>query len=159
MKFKTTLIVLLIGGFGTAQELTCNDFKKGTFYIPTERKIDTLYIFRASENKLEKIPFENDSNMKQIVVLRGGNSQTEWINAVDNGEPTHEKIKWIDQCTYILTKDEEKHELDENDIFISQNGGLLVEIIEIVGKCMKYKSSITTENGDKMYTIANICAE
>ena len=160
MKFKiTTVLFLLTGVLGYAQELTCKDFKKGTFYIPKNEKTNIMYLYSVKEKITKETPVEIKKGFKKFVVLRSDSTQIEWENAINYKPPMHEKIKWIDDCTYILTKDGSKQELDQNDQLLIKMGGLVVEKIEIKGKCMKYKSSLKLENGDIMYTYGNICKE
>jgi hypothetical protein len=100
MKIILTLI-LLIGLNSNAQELTCSDFKEGTFYIP-ETEID-------SKNTADIESDENDTEIEKYIVIRKGNTQTEWTNGIGNGNPDYELIEWIDDCTYRLTYDDSKY--------------------------------------------------
>lgn len=159
IKLNITLVIFLIGFFGNAQNLACNDFKEGKFYISMNKEIDTFYVFKFKENKTQRIEIKIQDILKKIIVVRTPNSQIEWKNDLNDENPIYEKIEWIDECKYVLKKDGDKNQLDKYDLFILENGGLIVEKLEINGKCMKYKSSVILENGDEMYTIGNICKE
>ena len=160
MKLITTCFLLFLFAFsGYAQDLTCKDFRKGTFYIPIKSEKDTIYFYRAKDKSFEKSTINVEKGLKKFIVLRDLNKQVEWKNEVNNGEPMHQKIKWIDRCKYILTVDKNKQKLDQNDLFINENGGLIIENVEIKGRCMKYKSSIKVNNGDKLHSFGFICKE
>ena len=158
-KLNITIITLLIGFTTFAQDLTCNDFKKGIFYIPLKSTIDTLFVANPKGDITEKIQVPIEKGLKKYVVDRWSNTQIEWENKLNTGVPIYEKIKWIGKCKYILSKDESKTKLTEDDLFVIENGGLIVEKIEIKGKCMKYKSTLKLKVGGEMYLIGEICKE
>lgn len=111
---KTTILIaifLLIGIKINAQELTCSNFKIGTFYIPT---IDEMKKYKITSNDgIIEMTSERDLNVNRYVVIREKNSQTEWKNGIGNGTSTYEILEWIDDCTYRLTYDSSKGEMDE----------------------------------------------
>jgi hypothetical protein len=159
MKILLTLLTLFIGIVSYSQDLNCNDFKKGKFFIPINGKTDTLFVFNEKGIIIEKVEIPNEKSLKRYVVERNKNSQIEWNNNVNNEKPVHQKIEWIGKCKYTLKKDENKHRLNDDDLFIINNGGLIVEKIEIKGKCMKYKSTVEIKNNGGMYLIGKICKE
>lgn len=131
---KTLLIIFtLIGIISFGQELTCKDFKIGTFNVEV----------------LEPVKIE-------WRIIREGNQQTELITEIpeeykDLGYPTdphYANIKWLDDCTYILTYDGFKAELTESQKFINNAGGVMTELIKIEGKCFYYKSTMIVDEGD-----------
>jgi len=150
MKTIQTLI-LLIGITSNAQELNCSDFKEGTFYIP-ETEID-------SKNTTDNENDENDAKIEKYVIIRKGNTQTEWTNGVGKGNPDYEIIEWIDDCTYRLTYDNSKYELDAEKKWINDNNGILVTKTEIVDNCLKYVATLTTNDGQKITQNGIICRE
>ena len=119
--------VLLLGYNCHSQQLTCENFKNGTFITPGD----------------EIVPVS-------IKIVRKGNYQTEIIlnpEVIDAEDPELRKtffeiIEWIDDCSYRITYDETKMSLDEHQKFVNENGGLLVEMIKIEGSCFFYKSSM-----------------
>ncbi len=127
MKIILTLI-LLIGLTSNAQELTCSDFKEGTFYIPSTE----------IESKTEIENKENNAETEKYIVIRKGNTQTEWTNGVGNGNPDYEIIEWIDDCTYRLTYDDSKYELDAEKKWINDNNGIVVKKTKIIDNCLIY---------------------
>ena len=147
MKSILTLI-LLIGITSNAQELNCSDFKEGTFYIP-ETEID-------SKNTND---IENDAKIEKYVIIRKGNTQTEWTNGIGIGSPDYEIIEWIDDCTYRLTYDDSKYELDAEKKWINDNNGIVVTKTDIVDNCLKYDATLTTNDGRKITQSGIICRE
>lgn len=133
-KILSTLIFILIGLFCNAQEPGCNDFKEGTFYIPGEK---------GKPNSLE--------------IIRENNTQMEFSAEEEAKAPEFINLKWIDDCTYIMTYEEADAETDEQKCFINDNNGILVEKIKIEGNCMTYKSTLTTLEGEKISQEGKIC--
>ncbi|WP_411894588.1 hypothetical protein [Winogradskyella sp. A2] len=120
-------IFLLIGLKINAQDLTCKDFKKGTFNTTV---LDPVKL-----------------NWK---IVRKGNEQTETIKEIpdeykDLGYPTdpqYVKIEWINDCSYRAKYDDSKSELTESQKFINSVGGITTELIKIEGTCFYYKSTL-----------------
>lgn len=148
MKIMLTLI-LLIGLTSNAQELTCSDFKEGTFYIPSTE----------IESKTEIENKENNAETEKYIVIRKGNTQTEWTNGVGNGNPDYEIIEWIDDCTYRLTYDDSKYELDAEKKWINDNNGIVVKKTKIIDNCLIYVSTLTMNDGQKISQNGKICRE
>jgi hypothetical protein len=73
--FSFTLIFLLITFKINAQSLNCENFKNGTFKIIDQGRT--------------------------TIVKRSGSSQLEYFNG--SRVPTHYTVRWVDDCTYILT--------------------------------------------------------
>ena len=127
MKKAIRLTFILIGINCFGQELTCEDFKEGTFKIEVSEPV--------------KIEWK---------IIRKGNEQTEIITEIpgeykDLGYPTdplYVKIEWIDDCSYRATYDESKSELTESQLFINSVGGITAEMIRIEGNCFYYKSTM-----------------
>lgn len=111
-KTKLLLLILsLIGLNSCAQQLTCADFKIGQFYIPETAEM-TKYTIVENDSITEMTP-ERDSSIYKYIVIRENNTQIEWTNGIGNGNPEYEILEWIDDCTYRLTYDASKSELDD----------------------------------------------
>lgn len=118
------------------QDLTCADFKTGEFYIPS-----------------------NKNNVENWIVIRETGTQTEWSNEIGKGNPNYEILEWIDDCTYHLTYDETKMELNEQKKWINENNGIVVEKVRINGNCMDYTATMITNDGEKIQQNGTICAK
>ncbi|MBC7524695.1 MAG: hypothetical protein H7239_09680 [Flavobacterium sp.] len=120
-KILIALFLLLSLNF-YSQELTCEDFKIGTFLI----KIDT-----------EKEPYR---------ITRYENYQVEFVKKNDNEniEFTN-SVEWIDDCTYRLKYDEKKMSLNAFQKSINENNGVLVKMRKIKGKYLYFDSFIPVD--------------
>ncbi len=157
-KTKLILITLsLIGLNSFAQELTCSDFKIGQFYIPEIKEIEK-YTIVENDSIAEMTP-ERDSSIQKYVVIRKKNAQIEWTNGIGNGKPEYEILEWIDDCTYRLTYDASKSELDEEKKWINENNGIVVTKRKIENKCLFYTATMTTNEGDTITQDGIICKE
>ncbi|WP_417800604.1 hypothetical protein [Tenacibaculum sp.] len=159
MKKHTILItIFLITVIKTnAQELTCEDFKIGKFYIPQTQEI-SKYTIEVSDSIIEMTD-KRDLSIKKWIVVREKNTQTEWKNGIGNGVPEHEVIEWIDDCTYRLTYDSSKMELSENKKWVNENKGIVVTKTKIENNCLYYKATMTTNEGQKISQNGIICKE
>lgn len=121
-----------------AQILTCEDFKSGTFTMTTTDSI----------NAYDSIEYE---------FIRTGNSQIE--NYELNGEKIkiYAIIKWIDECSYIVTFDDSKMELDEFQQAINDNIGVVVKMINIKNNCYYYRSVLIIDGDEPMIIKGKIC--
>ncbi len=120
---KTILLLLIFMGLSScAQELTCKDFREGTFIVPRELKHD--------------IPYK---------IVRKGNTQTEIVSDPEFKQTSYIILEWIDDCSYKSTYDVKKMELTDYQKFINENGGILTELIKINGKCFHFKSTLTVD--------------
>src|SRR5690606_7265595 len=116
------LFIILNGLNSYAQDLTCKDFKIGKFYIPQNEEMRGYTI--AFKDSVMKFMPEKDSTISKYIVIRSEQTQTEWINGLNQGSPVDEKIEWIDECSYRLTYDESKGQLDEEEQWINDNNGV-----------------------------------
>ncbi|CAM1366456.1 conserved hypothetical protein [Tenacibaculum litoreum] len=159
MKKHTILItIFLITVIKTnAQELTCEDFKIGKFYIPQTQEI-SKYTIEVSDSIIEMTD-KRDLSIKKWIVVREKNTQTEWKNGIGNGIPEHEVIEWIDDCTYRLTYDSSKMELSENKKWVNENKGIVITKTKIENNCLYYKATMTTNEGQKISQNGIICKE
>ena len=157
-KTKLLLITLsFIGLNSCAQKLTCSDFKIGTFYIPETEEM-SKYTIEANDSIAEISP-ERDLTIKKYIVVREKNNQIEWKNGIGNGKPDYEILEWIDDCTYRLTYDSSKTELDEDKKWINENNGIVVSKTKIENKCLFYTATMTTNEGQKISQDGIICKE
>ena len=159
MKKSTILYlpIILLGIKMNAQELTCEDFKIGEFYIPETKDMAEYTI--VENDSISEFTLERDSSIKKYIVIRKKNSQTEWKNGIGNGNPEYEKIEWIDDCTYRLTYDSTKSELDEGKKWVNDNNGIVVSKVKIENKCLYYTATMTTNDGQKISQNGIICKE
>ncbi|AXO79231.1 hypothetical protein DZC78_02160 [Olleya aquimaris] len=150
-------IFLLIGLKINAQELTCEDFKIGQFYIPETPEM-AKYTIVENDSISESSP-ERDKTIKKYIVIREKGTQIEWKNRIGNGNPEYEIIEWIDDCTYRLTYDSSKSELDEGKKWVNDNKGIVVSKTKIENKCLYYTATMTTNEGQKISQDGTICKE
>jgi len=145
---KTTFLlftVFLIGLTTSAQELTCADFKIGKFFIPTTEELEKITV--VTNDSISDFRIKMDSTINKTVIVRKKNTQIEWKNGIGNGIPEHEIIEWIDDCTYRLTYDASKSELDEEKKWINDNNGIVVSKTKIENNCLFYTATMTTNEG------------
>lgn len=157
---KTKLLIitlLLIDLYSCNQELTCDDFKTGQFYIPETKEMSK---FSVTENdSITEYMDKRDSSIKKYIVIRKKNTQIEWKNGIGKGKPLYVVIEWIDKCTYRLTYDSSKSELDEEKKWVNANNGIVVSKRKIKNKCLYYTATMTTKEGKKIAKNGIICKE
>ena len=149
--------ILLIGFISKAQDLTCADFKIGNFYIPEDDELKNYTIIL--NDSINEFTIDRDKYIKKWVIIREKNTQTEWVNGLNNGTPLYAIIEWIDDCTYRLTYDGNKTKLKDYEKWVNENNGIVVENVQIIGKCMKYKGTMTTNDEEKISQNGTICKE
>ncbi len=149
--------MILIGLNCYTQNLTCLDFKTGKFYIPMNDKLEKVTI--QSKDSVSELKLKQDKNINKWVIIRKKNTQTEWMNGLNNGTPLYAKLEWIDNCTYRLTYDGNKTKLKKHEKWTNENNGIVVTNVQILGKCMEYKATMTTNNGEKISQSGTICKE
>ncbi|RTE52250.1 hypothetical protein EHW67_18880 [Arenibacter aquaticus] len=130
------LIVFFIGLTMTAQELTCADFKNGTFIVP-----------KASEDSPE------------YKLVRDGNSQMEIIEMNGQTITLYGILEWIDECSYKLIYDETKMNLPEEIQFVNDNGGIVSEMLKIEDNCFFYKSVLIVDGKETKRIDGKYCAQ
>lgn len=116
------------------------------------------YTIEANDS-ISKIIDKRDLSIKKWVIVREKNTQVEWKNGIGEGNPDYEIIEWIDDCTYRLTYDASKAELDEEKKWINDNNGIVVSKKEIKNKCLYYTATMTTNEGKKISQDGMICKE
>ncbi len=150
-----SLIIIVLNS--CTQELTCADFKTGQFYIPKTNKIDKYTV--VENDSISEFTDKPDPSINKYIVIREKNTQTEWKNGIGQGSPDYEIIEWIDDCTYRLTYDASKAELDEEKKWINDNNGIVVSKVKIKNRCLYYTATMTTNEGKKISQDGIICKE
>ncbi|MCW5520317.1 hypothetical protein J1N09_10735 [Aureitalea sp. L0-47] len=126
--------LLLLLGLGllfsfkmNAQELSCADFKEGTFYI---------------EGNVAGKPFRYD-------LVRYSDFQEEYYSP---GVPIKVDIKWIGECSYVLSKNPADPDFGEIDKQINDWGGIVVELVRIEDNCYYFTSlfKVTETHSERM---------
>ncbi|CAM1363669.1 conserved protein of unknown function [Tenacibaculum soleae] len=140
-----------------SQDLNCSDFKTGKFYIPTTEQLEKYTI--TENDSIKELLIDRDENTERYIVLREKNTQTEWKDGENNGTPEFEIIQWINDCSYRLKYDPNKSELSEQKKWVNENNGIVVEKIRIIGKCMEYRATMTSNDGRKVEQKGTICKE
>lgn len=102
-----------------AQDLKCTDFHDGQFLVLA----DSIY---SESSKY----------------LRKGKRQVEWNKP---GDSIYANVKYIDDCNWILTYDNQLNELDEIEKFINESGGMHLETIEIRGDTLFYNGILKND--------------
>ncbi|MCF7559158.1 hypothetical protein L3X39_00790 [Sabulilitoribacter multivorans] len=110
-------------------------------------------------DSVQEFTLNLDSIVTNTVVIRKKGTQMEWINGIGNEQPFHEIIEWIDDCTYRLTYDESKMELDEMKKWTNDNNGIVVSKRRIEKNCMFYNATMTTNSGETISQNGVICKE
>lgn len=134
MKKLILIILTCISFLSYGQDLTCEDFKEGTFLAEIT------------------VPIKF-----QWKIIREGNSQTEVFLELPEelkgtDYPTNPKygiLEWIDDCTYKLTYDESKSDLTDSQKLVNNLGGLINKFIKVEGNCFYYKSTLKYDGGEQ----------
>ena len=134
-KIITLLVAIGLGFTSYSQELSCEDFKTGKFYIPKRKK---------------------DGSIEKIIIIREGSNQIEFS---DEKHKDYELLEWIDNCTYRVKYDSSKMDLSKTQKWIQKNNGIVVEMLSVEGKCINYKAVMTTSKGGKFNQVGKICLE
>jgi len=124
--------LFLIGLSSCSQELKCTDFKKGTFIVPSDTE--------------ETAPYR---------IIRNDTLQTE----IDSeGVKRYSKLKWINDCSYIITYNADKMQLNDFQKEVNNVGGIIVKVTKIEGNCFYYTSNIKGDD-DSQRIDGVICRE
>ncbi|MBO3100021.1 hypothetical protein [Gelidibacter pelagius] len=135
------LLFLLISLTAYAQQLTCIDFKEGSFYVPADEEMPLSYkIIRKGTEQIEVV--DDPNNML----------------GPDFNKTAYVKIEWIDACTSRLKYDETKMELSDYQKHINENNGFLTEMVKIEGNCFYFKSTFNDHDRVEEMT-GKICKE
>lgn len=156
MKFYLILLYIIFPITCISQNLNCADFRSGIFTLNNNSEFE-LYFYSAGTKETTNEKILPDPKISKYVIERNILQQTEWSNEIGYGSPTIEEITWTDTCSYNLKYLVKEDKLDDKSIAINENGGLHVEILEIIGNCMQYKSSLKFPNGDEIFNFGEIC--
>ncbi len=126
------VVLFSIGGF--AQELSCADFREGTFFIEVSAM---------------------DVELKYDIV-RYPNYQEEYYRL---GGPTKVDIRWLDECSYVLTKNPNDPDLSEIDQQINDRGGVVVQLLRIEENCYYFTSLIKVTESHSERMDGKICKD
>ncbi|KAA3624873.1 MAG: hypothetical protein DWP94_02405 [Flavobacterium sp.] len=124
-------ILLTKGIFG--QELSCSDFKEGAFYI------------EANLN----------GRIMRYDIIRYPDFQEEFY---ENMDPMKVGLKWMDDCSYVITLDHTQPNFSEKERLINEGGGIKVYLMEIIDNCYDFKSSFTM-NSETYWFKGKICKD
>ncbi|WP_431166930.1 hypothetical protein [Tenacibaculum halocynthiae] len=115
IKIKYSFL-LLISFFSSCSSIKCNDFKKGSFIVPSDTEGTTPYR-----------------------IIRNDTLQTE----IDSeGTKRYSKLKWINDCSYTIFYDGNKKPLTDFQKEVNNVGGIIVKVTKIEGNCFYYTSNI-----------------
>jgi major membrane immunogen (membrane-anchored lipoprotein) len=132
-KIITLLISMLVFSSCSEEDLTCKDFKEGTFEI-----------------SYNQMPRGYDSTL-----IRKNNRQIEKID----GSVVYVVLDWIDECSYTAKYDESKTEKKLLNYVKEQNDnkGIVVSKVKIEGRCFYFKSVYSSKEGEDVINTGRIC--
>lgn len=115
---KILIIILFLSSlFSCSQKLDCTGINYGSFIMPEDTAEGTR-------------PYR---------IIRNDTLQTE----IDSeGIERFSKIKWLNDCSYILFYDGDKMPLNDFQRKVNRAGGVIVEITKIQDNCFYYTSNI-----------------
>lgn len=118
-----SLMFFLICLTSCSQELKCNDFKNGNFIVPNDTE--------------GTIPYR---------IIRNDTLQTE----IDSeGVKRYSKIKWLDDCSYVVTYNAQKMQLSNFQKDVNNVGGVIVKVTKIEDNFFYYTSNVKGDDGSK----------
>jgi hypothetical protein len=100
----------------SCESLKCDNFKKGNFIVPSDTESTRPYR-----------------------IIRSDNTQ---IEIDSKGVKRYSKVKWLDNCNYILLYDADKMILNSFQKEVNNFGGIIVKVTKIEGNCFYYTSNI-----------------
>ncbi len=98
------------------KKMSCTDFKTGTFLIANDSTFANAQKVIRTENLQQQIS--------------------------PKGDTLFAKVKWLNDCSYILTFDKSKMHLNSFQINVNSKGGILVEYGQPTGNVMPYLAVI-----------------
>jgi len=134
MKKLILLSLLLITFYSFSQELSCNDFKEGTFVAKMTEPVKVEWKIVREANSQTEFPGELPEELKGTDFPM---------------DPRYAIIEWVDDCTYILKYDGTKTELTEMQETVNKLGGFINEMVKIEDGCFYYKSTLKFEGGEQ----------
>jgi len=119
MKNLLILCILFMAFSACGQDLNCSDFKNGEFLVPA----DSIYPISSK-------------------IKRKNGRQIEWS---EKGDSIYGKIKYIDDCNYILTYDSKLNVLDKFEQYINDSGGMQIKVLRIKGDTLFYNGILKND--------------
>lgn len=123
--------IILVFSFFTiisyGQDLKCENFKDGTFTLEATEPFKMKFKIIRKGNEQKEILVEVPEELKDSGLLNF---------------TVYGIVEWIDDCSYRLTYDESKMELDDTQKMINSVGGVLTQYIKVEENCVHYKSLI-----------------
>lgn len=114
---RVLILFVFLSLFSYKHYSTCQDFKKGSFSIKLNGESDIYY-----------------------KILRTENTQ---IETSEYGEKVYYSIEWINECSFIQKFDKNKMKLTDAMKMINKDGGMVVELLEVMGdSCISYQSYV-----------------
>lgn len=112
--FFLTIVPYLL--FGCKEVSICKDFKVGRYKVVSETALSDFEITRTLINQIER------------------NEQ---------GDVTYYTIEWIDECSFVSKFDKTKMTLNDDMKMINSDGGLVVELLEVLDNdCISFQSYV-----------------
>ena len=98
------------------KKMSCTDFKTGTFLVANDSTFVNAQKVIRTENLQQQIS--------------------------PKGDTLFAKVRWLNDCSYILTFDKSKMHLNSFQINVNSKGGILVEYGQPTGNIMPYLAVI-----------------
>ena len=98
------------------KKMSCTDFKTGTFLVANDSTFVNAQKVIRTENLQQQIS--------------------------PKGDTLFAKVRWLNDCSYILTFDKSKMHLNSFQINVNSKGGILVEYGQPTGNVMPYLAVI-----------------
>ena len=100
---STILITLSL--LNCDSELSCKDFKKGSFHVKELNGTEIYYTLERGENS------QIETNMF--------------------GDKVYYTIKWINDCSYLQKFDKSKMKLTDEMKMVNGDGGMIIELLKV----------------------------
>jgi len=126
-------MTMFVGLSASSQELTCADFREGSFYVPADD--ETLLSYTITRTGTRQIETVEDPNN---------------LLGADFNKTAYAVIEWIDACTYRLTYDGKQMALSDYQKDINQKNGFLVSLEIIEGPCFYFKSILSDQDQEQI---------
>ena len=114
---RVLVSILFLALFSFKDYTTCQDFKEGYFSVKMLGETSVHYWIDRTEN--------------------------EQIETNEYGEKVYYAIEWINDCSFIQKFDKNKMKLTDDMKMINNDGGVVVELLEVENdKCIYYQSYV-----------------
>lgn len=102
--------------FGCQETSICEDFKTGNYSVETDGMPTGYQITRTEQGQMEKN---------------------------ENNEEAYYIVEWLSECSYISKFDSSKMELTDEMKMVNSDGGIVVELLEVIdNKCITFQSYV-----------------